>query len=116
MIGSRFAWLGLLALSTSSRRSVVAFSPSVSSLVGRASFHSSFRLFSSNDKAPRHDVRSDVNMEEIDPEEAAIQAAFAEHQEKAPKLSFAEDVRTLVQYNHGFAVMSTNSKSYVQCN
>jgi Putative heme iron utilization protein len=40
-----------------------------------------------------------------------IQAAFAEHQQNAPKLGFAIDVRTLVQYNHGFAVISTNSKS-----
>lgn len=48
---------------------------------------------------------------QIDPEEAKIQAAFAEHQQNAPKLGWATDVRTLVQYNHGFAVMSTISKS-----
>ncbi|EEC47844.1 predicted protein, partial [Phaeodactylum tricornutum CCAP 1055/1] len=34
-----------------------------------------------------------------------------EHQQTAPKLDWATDVRTLVQYNHGFAVMSTNSKA-----
>jgi hypothetical protein len=37
--------------------------------------------------------------------------AYQEHQQTAPKLDWATDVRTLVQYNHGFAVMSTNSKA-----
>lgn len=37
--------------------------------------------------------------------------AYQEHQQNAPKLDWATDVRTLIQYNHGFAVMSTNSKS-----
>ena len=60
--------------------------------------------------APTHDVRSAAPME-MDPDEARIQAAFAEHQQKAPKLGWATDVRTLIEYNHGFAVMSTNSKS-----
>lgn len=60
--------------------------------------------------APRHDVRSSAPMD-MDPEEAKIQAALAEHQQNAPKLGWATDVRTLIQYNHGFAVMSTNSKS-----
>ena len=40
-----------------------------------------------------------------------IQEALAEHQQNAPKLGFDVDVRSLVQYNHGFAVMSTNSKA-----
>lgn len=60
--------------------------------------------------APTHDVRSAAPMD-MDPEEAKIQAAFAEHQQMAPKLGWATDVRTLIEYNHGFAVMSTNSKS-----
>ena len=59
--------------------------------------------------APRHDVPG-MNME-ISPEEAKIQAAFGEHQQNAVKPDFATDVRTLIQYNHGFAVISTNSKS-----
>ena len=68
------------------------------------------RLNSSN--APRHDVRGDGSLgTEIDPEEMKVQAALAEHQKNAPKLGFPVDVRTLVQYNHGFAVMSTNSKA-----
>lgn len=47
----------------------------------------------------------------IDPEEMAIQQRLKEHQESAPKLGAAVEVRTLVQYNHGYAVMSTNSVS-----
>lgn len=50
-------------------------------------------------------------MKELSPEETKIQAALAEHQQNAPKLGFASDVRTLVEYNHGFAVISTNSKA-----
>mmetsp|Transcript_45079 Transcript_45079/g.94529 ORF Transcript_45079/g.94529 Transcript_45079/m.94529 type:complete len:340 (-) Transcript_45079:299-1318(-) len=61
--------------------------------------------------APGHDVRSDGVAKEMDPEEMKIQAALAEHQQNAPKLGFDVDVRSLVQYNHGFAVMSTNSKA-----
>mmetsp|Transcript_4520 Transcript_4520/g.10034 ORF Transcript_4520/g.10034 Transcript_4520/m.10034 type:complete len:326 (+) Transcript_4520:60-1037(+) len=58
----------------------------------------------------RHDVRSGAGME-MDPEEMKLQAALAEHQQNAPKLGFDVDVRSLVQHNHGFAVMSTNSKA-----
>lgn len=58
-----------------------------------------------------HNVQGSGPKMTIDPEEAKIQAAFAEHQQNAPKLGWATDVRTLVEYNHGFAVMSTNSKS-----
>ena len=54
-----------------------------------------------------------VMSERLDPEEVKVQEAFAEHQQNAPKMDWATDIRTLVQYNHGFAVMSTNSKSYV---
>eukprot|EP00578_Thalassiosira_sp_NH16_P006635 CAMPEP_0181109454 /NCGR_PEP_ID=MMETSP1071-20121207/18182_1 /TAXON_ID=35127 /ORGANISM="Thalassiosira sp., Strain NH16" /LENGTH=329 /DNA_ID=CAMNT_0023193145 /DNA_START=64 /DNA_END=1053 /DNA_ORIENTATION=+ len=61
--------------------------------------------------APRHDVRSGGAAMEMDPEERKIQEALAEHQQNAPKLGFDVDVRSLVQYNHGFAVMSTNSKA-----
>lgn len=76
----------------------------------------STRLWATNgkeqpEKPTGHDVRSSGAPIEIDPEEAKIQAAFAEHQQNAPKLGWATDIRTLVQYNHGFAVMSTNSKS-----
>jgi len=113
MICSRYMWLGLLALH-SSRHSVVAFAPLGTNSASRATFlhTTATRLFATEEnKAPRHDVRSNMDTTEIDPEEAKIQAAFAEHQQNAPKMTFAQDIRTLVQYNHGFAVMSTNSKS-----
>lgn len=61
--------------------------------------------------APTHDVRGSGAPQEMDPEELKIQEALAEHQKNAPKLGFPTDVRTLVEYNHGFAVMSTNSKA-----
>ena len=105
MICSHYMLLSLLALS-SSRRSVFAFSP----IASRNGHSSATRLFAEDSKAPRHDVRSGGSME-VDPEEAKIQEAFAEHQQNAPKMDWAQDIRTLVQYNHGFAVMSTNSKS-----
>lgn len=113
MVYSRYMWLGLLALTTS-RRFVLAFSPSRVSSSFRATSsvpYSTTTTLWAQEKAPRHDVRSNMEQVEMDPEEAKIQAAFAEHQQNAPKMSFAQDVRTLVQYNHGFAVMSTNSKS-----
>lgn len=70
----------------------------------------STRLFHGAPKhAPKHDTGSESV--EMDPKEMKIQAAFAEHQKNTPKLGFPVDVRTLVEYNHGFAVMSTNSKA-----
>mmetsp|Transcript_7074 Transcript_7074/g.11921 ORF Transcript_7074/g.11921 Transcript_7074/m.11921 type:complete len:332 (+) Transcript_7074:60-1055(+) len=81
---------------------VAAFAPS------GASRHASTQLYN---KPAGHDVRSDGVAKEMDPEELKIQTALAEHQQNAPKLGFPTDVRTLVQYNHGFAVMSTISKS-----
>jgi len=39
-----------------------------------------------------------------------VQERFAEHQKNAARLDYPVDVRSLVQYNHGFAVISTNSK------
>lgn len=90
-------------------RTAVGFVPSISSSFARGS-----HLFSSDENQPKnfvsgHDVPA--GRVEISAKEMKIQAAFAEHQQKAAKISFAEDVRTLVQYNHGFAVISTNSKS-----
>lgn len=60
-------------------------------------------------KAPRHDVPSaKIN---LTPEEEEKMNAYGLHQQNAPKLGFPADVRTLIQYNHGYAVMSTFSKS-----
>ena len=64
-----------------------------------------------SNKPAGHDVRSSGPAMEMDPEERKIQEALSEHQQNAPKLGFDVDVRSLVQYNHGFAVMSTNSKA-----
>jgi putative heme iron utilization protein len=101
MLSNRFIvlWLVLLAGLEVSREAL-AFVPHFER-------RTSTRIFNN---APRHDVRGDAPME-ADPEELKIQTALKEHQDKAPKLNWAIEVRTLVQYNHGFAVMSTNSKS-----
>lgn len=66
------------------------------------------RLF--HNSAPRHDVGSSAQME-LSPAEQAKMEAYSLHQQAAPKLDWATDVRTLVQYNHGFAVLSTHSKA-----
>jgi len=59
-----------------------------------------------------HDVKnSSTEQVEIDPEEKAVQMRYLDHQRKAKTLGFPVDVRTLVEYNHGFAVLCTNSKS-----
>jgi len=87
------------------RTAFVDNSPAIKSLGNPPHAHT--RLFNN---APRHDVRSE-GATEMDPEEVKLQEALAEHQQKAPKLGFPTDVRSLVQYNHGFAVMSTNSKA-----
>ena len=64
---------------------------------------------SSPKNAPRHDVGNP--MEDLPEEVVKQMQAYQEYQQAAPKLGWATDVRTLVQYNHGFAVMSTLSKS-----
>lgn len=60
--------------------------------------------------APKHDVGSNP-MADFTPEQLVRAKAYMEHQQNVPKLGFPADVRSLVQYNHGFAVMSTISKS-----
>lgn len=63
-------------------------------------------------KAATHDVRNaGAEGMQIDEEELKIQKALVEHQGNAAKLGWSTDIRTLVEYNHGFAVMSTMSKS-----
>eukprot|EP00434_Breviolum_minutum_P006311 symbB.v1.2.005570.t1/scaffold296.1/size257539/12 len=63
------------------------------------------------EKQTGHQVKNAGSFEEADPEEMALQMKVKEHQDAAAKLNAATEVRTLVQYNHGFAVMSTNSAS-----
>jgi hypothetical protein len=60
--------------------------------------------------APKHDVGGGNPMADYTPEQLARAQAYMEHQNNVPKPGFPVDVRSLVQYNHGFAVMSTNSK------
>ena len=71
---------------------------------------SSTRLFRAPQNAPKHDVGSNP-MADFTPEQLERATAYMEHQQNVPKPGFPTDVRSLVQYNHGFAVMSTNSKS-----
>ena len=52
------------------------------------------------------------NEQEIPLELSAMQAAYQAHQKQAPKLSHAQEVRSLVAYNHGFAVLGTFSKHH----
>ena len=61
--------------------------------------------------APRHDTKGQA-LEDLPEEIQAKIIAYQEHQQNAPKLGWPTDIRTLVQYNHGFAVMSTHSKAH----
>jgi len=64
------------------------------------------------DKAPQHDVNSGQKaFDALAPDQQERVKAFMGHQQDVPRIGFAADVRSLVQYNHGFAVMSTNSKA-----
>ena len=63
-----------------------------------------------NDKAPKHDVGGNP-LAQLPPEQRERVEKFMENQQSLPRIGFPTDVRSLVQYNHGFAVMSTNSKS-----
>lgn len=67
-------------------------------------------LYHSPKNAPKHDVGENP-MADFTPEQLERAQAYMEHQNNVPKLGFPTDVRSLVQYNHGFAVMSTNSKA-----
>jgi len=58
-----------------------------------------------------HDVKSDFRGD-IDPEELVVQERLNSHQQAVPRLSFPAAVRSLVEYQHGFAVLSTHSKAH----
>ncbi len=79
-------------------------------VVGPWSVRASTRLFHAPEKAPRHDVGGDP-FASLTPDQKERVQAYMEHQQNVPKPGFPADVRSLVQYNHGFAVMSTNSKA-----
>jgi putative heme iron utilization protein len=65
--------------------------------------------------APGHEVRPSGPVPDMSPEDQErLQAqaqAYMEYQNGAPKLDWPTEIRTLVQYNHGYAVISTNSKA-----
>mmetsp|Transcript_11042 Transcript_11042/g.14549 ORF Transcript_11042/g.14549 Transcript_11042/m.14549 type:complete len:334 (-) Transcript_11042:163-1164(-) len=60
--------------------------------------------------AAKHDTKGQA-LEDLPLDVQAKIIAYQEHQQNAPKLGWPTDIRTLVQYNHGFAVMSTHSKA-----
>ena len=104
-----------LLIALLSSRTVFAFTtitkPTFSTRSISSASQYSTQLFHGPPKhAPKHDTGASSDVE-VDPEEMKTMAAFAEHQQNAPKLGFAVDVRTLIEYNHGFAVISTNSKA-----
>lgn len=102
--------ISALLLAALTADSVQAFAPA-SLAKGSIMASTSTTLFHGQPKhAPTHDTGGG-KAPEMSPEEMKTQAAFAEHQQNCPKLGFPTDVRTLVEYNHGFAVMSTNSKA-----
>ena len=70
---------------------------------------SSTQLF--NDKAPKHDVGGGNPLAQLPADQRERVELFMENQNSLPRIGYPTDVRSLVQYNHGFAVMSTNSKS-----
>lgn len=61
--------------------------------------------------APRHDVGGDP-LSKLPPKLQQQMLEYQQHQQNAPKLDFATDVRTLIQNSHGFAVLSTFSKAH----
>ena len=76
------------------------------------------RLFEKEEEkktnAPGHEVRSSGPVPDLSPEEQEKlqkqSQAFMEYQKEAPELDWPTQIRTLVEYNHGYAVISTNSK------
>mmetsp|Transcript_18039 Transcript_18039/g.37203 ORF Transcript_18039/g.37203 Transcript_18039/m.37203 type:complete len:343 (+) Transcript_18039:82-1110(+) len=94
-------WTLLVALQLGSADALIT--PSRATVGSRSSplFH----------KAPKHDVKGASTIDDLAPEQQERVKEFLGHQQNVPKIGYAADVRSLVQYNHGFAVMSTNSKS-----
>ena len=90
--------------------SVDAFvAPSLSSTASASAARvSGTSLF--HNTAPKHDT-SGGNKIDYTPEQVERINAYVTHQDGAAKIGFPTDVRSLIQYNHGFAVMGTNSKS-----
>ncbi|CAJ1946321.1 unnamed protein product [Cylindrotheca closterium] len=98
----KFVSLGLLSLVASA----AAFTNRASNKIHRGE-----ALFHAPKNAPKHDVQGADAFDSLSPEQKERVGAFMEHQNSVPKPGFPVDVRSLVQYNHGFAVMSTFSKT-----
>jgi hypothetical protein len=117
---SRLLLLSLLArhsaaLAPSSRHFVGPFSSSTLSSISATATSSSIstRLFATTSDEPQHMINNNNDEEqEMSVELSELQAAYQAHQKNAPKLSHAQEVKTLVAYNHGFAVLSTFSKHH----
>ena len=58
---------------------------------------------------PGHSVGGSELDKPVDPEVARKREIIREHQEKCPKPTWAEEIRTIMQQKEGFAVVSTNS-------
>ena len=96
-LATSFAWTS--PLTAANRRQVVS-----------APSSSSTSLYHAPKNAPKHDVGANP-FENLPEDQKERAMAYMEHQQNAAKIGFPTDVRSLIQYNHGFAVMSTNSKS-----
>jgi|AntAceMinimDraft_1070359.scaffolds.fasta_scaffold185830_1 hypothetical protein len=55
---------------------------------------------------------SSASAPELSPEDAALVEKFKSHQSAAARISFAEEVRTLIDRSLGYGVLSTNSDAY----
>jgi putative heme iron utilization protein len=119
---SRLLLLSLLArhsaaLAPSSRHVGPFSSSTLSNLRTTATISSSSiatRLFATTSDEPRQFIKNnhDDEEQEMSVELSELQAAYQAHQKNAPKLSHAQEVKSLVAYNHGFAVLSTFSKHH----
>lgn len=99
----KFVSIGLLSLVASA----TAFTTNTASSTIQRGQH----LFHAPKNAAKHDVQGADPFDSLSPEQKERVQAFMEHQNNVPKPGFPVDVRSLVQYNHGFAVMSTISKA-----
>jgi putative heme iron utilization protein len=94
-----------------------------SALLRRAAAAGSVRMMAASTEAAKEEEAERLgaggrgghavkNQPEISEEEKALQAKVMEHQAGAPRLSNAEETRSLLQYSTGFATLSTLSKQF----
>lgn len=80
-------------------------------LKNRLTTSSSFQLRSETDNTG-HQSRSSSQNSSLSAEDEALIAKFRENQANAKKLSFAQEVRTLIDQSLCFGTLSTNSLQY----